>query len=145
MFIVFQKEGTELTCSISILRNDEKCKYIFMFAKLNSGGQPRVNTIKPRQNGWHFAEDISKYNFLNENCWISKDISLKYVPRGLVNNMSALVQVMAWCTAGNKPLPEPMMTQIQDKYMHHLLPMHKHSQCRWVGDSPCWGSWKIFI
>ena len=27
-------------------------------------------------------------------------------------NKSALVQVMAWCQAGTKPLPEAMMTQI---------------------------------
>ena len=37
-------------------------------------------------------------------------ISLNFVPRGPVNKKPALVQVMAWCHAGNKPLHEPMLT-----------------------------------
>ena len=40
----------------------------------------RVNTLWPRQNGHHFADDIP-----------------------------ALVQVMAWCCPGNKPLSEAIM------------------------------------
>ena len=39
-----------------------------------------INTLRPRQNGRHFANDISSYIFLNENFWISNDILLKYVP-----------------------------------------------------------------
>ena len=31
--------------------------------------------------------------------------------------MSALVQVMAWCQTGTKPLPEPMMTQSINVYV----------------------------
>ena len=46
-------------------------------------------------------------------------ISLKFVPRGPTDNKSALVQVMAWCQTGNKPLPEPMLTQFIDAYMRH--------------------------
>ena len=30
-------------------------------------GRPRVNPLKPRQNGRHFADDIFKCIFLNEN------------------------------------------------------------------------------
>ena len=29
-----------------------------------------VNTLRPRQNGRHFADDIFKCIFLNENVWI---------------------------------------------------------------------------
>ena len=36
-----------------------------------------------------------------------------------IDNKSALVQVMAWCQAGNKPLPEPMLTQFTEAYMWH--------------------------
>ena len=36
------------------------------------------------------------YIFLTENIWIL-NISLKHVPYGLIENMSALVQIMAWC------------------------------------------------
>ena len=68
-----------------------------------------VNTLRPRQNGRRFADDIFKYIFLNENVWIPIKISLKFVPKGPINNMPALVQIMAWRRPGDKPLSEPMM------------------------------------
>ena len=68
-----------------------------------------VNTLRPRQNGCHFPDDILEWIFLNENVWISIEISLKFVPKGQINNIPALVQIMAWCRRGDKPLSEPMM------------------------------------
>ena len=68
-----------------------------------------INTLRPRQNGRHFADDIFKGIFLNENIWIPIKISLKFVPKGPVNNIPALVQIMAWRRPGDKPLSEPMM------------------------------------
>ena len=62
--------------------------------------------------------DISKCIFLNENK-ISIQISLKLVPRSLIHNKPALVQVMAWHLTGDKPLPEPMITQFTNAYMRH--------------------------
>ena len=41
--------------------------------------------------------------------WISLTISLKFVPKVHINNIPALVQIMAWCRTGDKPLSEPMM------------------------------------
>ena len=38
----------------------------------------------------------------------------------VIDNKSALAQVMAWCQTGVKPLPEPMLTQFTDAYMHHM-------------------------
>ena len=32
--------------------------------------------------------------------------------RGPIHNDLAFVQMMAWCQAGNKPLPETMLTQL---------------------------------
>ena len=46
---------------------------------------------------------------MNENAWISIKISLKYVSKGPINNIPALVQIMACHQPGNKPLSEPMM------------------------------------
>ena len=69
----------------------------------------RVNTLRPRQHGCHFPDDIFKCIFLNENVWISIKISLEFVPKGPINNISALVQIMAWRRPGNKLLFEPMM------------------------------------
>ena len=54
------------------------------------------NTLRPRQNGRHFPDDIFKCIFLNENVWISIKISLKFVSRGPINKIPALVQIMAW-------------------------------------------------
>ena len=63
----------------------------------------------PRQNGRFFADEIFTCILLNEKVWISINISLKFVPEGQINNIPVLVQIMAWCQPGNKPLPEPMM------------------------------------
>ena len=50
-----------------------------------------VNTMRPRQNGHHFADTIFKWIFLNENVCILLWISLKFVPKVWINNISALV------------------------------------------------------
>ena len=71
-----------------------------------------VNTWRPRQNGRHFADGIFKCIFLNENVWILIKISMNFVPEGPINNIPALVQIMAWCRPGDKPLSEPMMVSL---------------------------------
>ena len=71
-----------------------------------------VNTLRPRQNGRRFADDTFKRIFLNENVRISIKISLKFVPKGPINNIPALVQIMAWRRSGDKPLSEPMMVSL---------------------------------
>ena len=63
------------------------------------------------------ADDIFKHIFLDENASILIQVSLKFVPKGPIDNKSALVQVMAWRRTGDKPLPEAMMTQFTDAYM----------------------------
>ena len=70
------------------------------------------NTLRPRQNGHHFADDISKRIFLNQYVRNSIKISLKFVPKGPINNIPALVQIMAWRRSGDKPLSEPMMDSL---------------------------------
>ena len=67
------------------------------------------NTLRPRQNGRHFADDMFKCIFLNENVWIPIEISLTFVPKGSINNNPALFQIMAWRRPGDKPLSEPMI------------------------------------
>ena len=73
---------------------------------------PVINTLRPRQNGRHFADDIFKRIFLNENVWIPIKISLKFVHKGPIINIPALVQIMAWRRSGDKPLSEPMMVSL---------------------------------
>ena len=50
--------------------------------------------------------------FLNENVRISIKISLKFVPKGPINNIPALVQKMAWRRPGDKPLSEPLTVSL---------------------------------
>ena len=70
------------------------------------------NTLSPRQNGRHFPDNF-KCIFLNGNVWISIKISLKFVPEGPINNIPALVQIMAWRWPG----------QFTDAYMRHQASM----------------------
>ena len=78
-----------------------------------------INTMKPEQNGHHFADVIFKCIFFKESFCIRIHISFKFVPKGLIGKKSSLHQVMAWHLEGDKPLPEPMVTNFTDKYMHH--------------------------
>ena len=71
-------------------------------------GYPLFNTVGSEQYGCQCADDIFKCIFLTENVNIFLQISLKFVFRGSIDK-SALVQVMAWCPCGTKPLPEPML------------------------------------
>ena len=86
-----------------------------------------VNTlIVTETNGRHFAADIFKHIFLSENVWISINISLKIIPGDPINNMPALVQIMAWHQKGDEPLSEPKLPR---------LPTHIHvrfSSPQWV-------------
>ena len=70
------------------------------------------DTLRPRRNEQHFADDIFKRIFFNENVWSSIKISLKFVPKGPITNILALVQIMAWRRSGDKPLSEPMMVSL---------------------------------
>ena len=89
-----------------------------------------VNILKMRQNGCHYTDNSFKCIFLNENVCISIKISLKLVPKGPINNITALVQIMASRRPGDKPLSEPMMTRIAThicitqpqwvKYIHQI-------------------------
>ena len=46
---------------------------------------------------------------------------MKFVPNDSINNIPALVQVMAWCQPRDKPLSEPIMANLQT-YLHHFAP-----------------------
>ena len=71
-----------------------------------------LNTLRPRQDGRHFADDTFNRIFLNDNVRISSKISLKFVPNGPINNSPSLVKIMAWRRSGDKPLSEPMMVSL---------------------------------
>ena len=68
-----------------------------------------IKTLRPKQNGRHFADDIFKCIFLNGDIWIPNKISLKLVPKGPFDNIPSSVQIMAWRRPGDKSLSEPIV------------------------------------
>ena len=93
-----------------------------------------VNTLRPRQHGHHFQDDFFKCIFVKESVWISIKFSLNIVPDGPIDNIPSLVQIMAWCRLGDKPLSEPMMVLL----LTHICvtrpqwvkaPGHQYPQC----------------
>ena len=75
-------------------------------------GYACFNTMRPRQNGCHFPDDLFKCIFLNENVWILIKISLKFVPKCPIDNISALVQIMDCRLVSAKPLSKPMIVRL---------------------------------
>ena len=69
---------------------------------------PLINTLSLKQNCYHFPYDIFKYIFLTNNVWISIKFSLTFVLKGPINNIPALIQMMAWRRSGDKQLSEPI-------------------------------------
>ena len=107
-----------LTCAVTFSLYDCRywnMNYVLLCCIYSPGRALDINTLRPRRNEQHFADDIFKRLFFNENVWISIKISLKFVPKGQINNIPPLVQIMAWRRSGDKPLSEPMMVS---------LPMH---------------------
>ena len=107
-----------------------------------------VNTLRQRWNRCHFADNIFKCIFLNENLLLSIRISLKFIPKGPINNIPALVQIMTWCRPGHKPLSEPIMIILLTyicitwpQWVNYAKIFHK-----WVFSSPTWSpGLQIFI
>ena len=85
------------------------CALVFVAVLLVWGNY--ITILRPRQNGLHFPENISKCIFLNENVWISLKISLMLLTRVWFNNTPALVQIMAWSRLGDKPLSESVFVR----------------------------------
>ena len=75
-----------------------------------------INTVRPRQNGRHFAADIFKCIFLN-------DIYFILMPRGPISSDPALVQIMAWRWTGAKSSSAPKAAPGTDAYMQHSASM----------------------
>ena len=84
--------------------------------------QKLLHTLRPRQNGHNFPDDIFKCTSLKENIKISIKISFNFVPKGPINNIPALVQVMALHRPGDKPFSEPMAVDLLT-YMRHAASM----------------------
>ena len=71
-----------------------------------------LNTLRLRQNECHFTDNTFKRIFLNENFRTSIMISMKFVLKGSINNIPALIQIMARRWPGDKPLSEKIMVRL---------------------------------
>ena len=72
------------------------------------------NASRSKLNGDYIADDFLKCILLNETYCILMAILLEFVPKTPNCTRSVLVQVMAWCRKGSKPLPGLIMTKIFD-------------------------------
>ena len=104
-----------------------------MWRKIYKSWNIILHTLTPRWRVRYFL-DIFKYIFVNENVWISIEISPKFVPRGINNNIPALVQIMAWHRPGAKPLSEPMSVSLlthicasRPQWLNHIRPPWVHA------------------
>ena len=118
------------------------CCYI---SSCHPGNHFNINTLRPSQNGRHFADAIFECIFVNENVWILIEISLKFVPKGPINNIPSLVQIMVWHRPGAKPLSEPMMVSLlthicvtRPQWVKMTFYLCKNSAC---GDKAIISSW----
>ena len=121
VYTVYKKIFSQISVfNVSVTYYDDRILSMKSMSKVHQ----RRNTLTLRQNGCHFADNIFKRIFLNANCCILKQTSLRFIPEGLIDNMSVLVQVRAWHRTGDKPLPEQMLTQFIDG---HLWMRHQAS------------------
>ena len=103
-----------------------------------------VHILRQRQNGCHFADSTFTHIFLNENVRITIKISLKFVPKGPINDIPVLVQIVAWCRPGNKPLSGPMVIRspmhicvTQPQWVKEQQIFYKHWENWWPDTLAC--------
>ena len=94
-------------CSAGILTQLQSFRFVLSCTFFNPKGFKHIEA-----DDWHFPDDIFKYISLNENVWILIKISLSLFTKGSINNIPALVQIMAWHRSGYKPLCESMMVSL---------------------------------
>ena len=85
----------------------DNTEHVIRHPRLTSASLQLTNTLRPGRNRRHFTDDIFKCIFLNENVWISNPI-----PKGSINDMRSLFQIMAWRRPNDKPLSEPMTVRL---------------------------------
>ena len=78
-----------MTLSFQWSVSNHNLNHCRLIISLLNVGTMYFNTLRLRRNGRHFTDDIFKCISLNENIWIPIKISLKFVPKSLINNISA--------------------------------------------------------
>ena len=76
--------------------------------------EQEINSSVPGQNGCYLTKDNFKYISMTAKLRILMRIPPKCVPKGPLDNESALFQLMAWRLKG-----DPALIHIIDAYMRH--------------------------
>ena len=87
-----------------------------------------INSLRLRQNGCHFEDNIFQFILIIIMLSIQIQISLKFVPKGYINNKVALAVLMAKHWTGDKPSSEPMMVKFADAYCGRVESRYGPSQ-----------------
>ena len=82
-----------------VISTNTHCKIIAR--KLKYWGRDKITAISQTT----FPKSI----LMNKNVWILLEIYLKCVPKLRIDNITALVHIVAWRWPGDKPLSEAMM------------------------------------
>ena len=121
-----------------LILNKISLEYVCSWQNNNYWLMVWLNTLRLRQNCCHFADDLS-----NVFSWMKiYQFCLWFVTKARINNILALVQIMAWCRPGNKPLSELMMVSL----LTHIcvtqpqwVKANKHKAITWTNvDQDLW-------
>ena len=77
---------------------DIVCKMVAILSRTR-----RVKILRPEQNGRHFADNSFKCIFLNKNVSVSNKMSMKNVPRCLIERKASIGSGDGLVLPGNKP------------------------------------------
>ena len=86
-----------------------------MFHWYNSRGKRLTVAVETKWTSLcrrHFQTHCQK----NANVCISMKIPLKFVPKGPINDIPVLVQIMAWRRSSDRPSSEPLMVKLRAWY-----------------------------
>ena len=92
--------------------------------------ETRVNRLKkwPPKSWRHFQVHVLQWK-----CTILLKISLKFGPKDQINNITALVQIMAWRRSADKSSSEPMMVRLP---IYASLGLNELTQMNWHSTGP---------
>ena len=118
------------------------CKLISHIHVLTHWGRDKMDAI--------FQTPFSNRYSWMKNVWIVNKISLKFVPNVPINNIPALVQIMAWRRSGDKLLSEPMMDSLlthicvtRPQWVNNMLRSKQNG--RHFADIFKWIPWEMFF
>ena len=93
------------------LKFSKTLQHLTLFTNQNLLKHWGLNKMDTILHFWHFEIHLLEWPLPN------------FPEKGLVANYSAMVQVMAWRRTGDKPLPDPVLTQIYGVYIYIYITM----------------------